>query len=71
MRIEREGSAVWRGGPLQQALGSGYTVDQFGLRDGDQIVFPRESRGGMLPVIGVMVAVPAAIYATVQMFSRP
>ena len=65
VRIEREGAPLWGGEPLQRGLSAGYTIDQFGLRDGDRIVFPRVSRGWVLPVISV--AVPAALLAITQL----
>lgn len=67
IRIEREGASLWRGDTLQRALAAGYTVDQFRLRDGDRVVFPRQSRGGILTMVGVFLAVPSTIFAIIQL----
>lgn len=67
IRIEREGVSLWRGDSLQRALASGYTVDQFRLRDGDRVVFPRQSRGGILSWVGVFLGIPATIFAIIQL----
>lgn len=40
LRIERGNNRVWGGGPLQQAIVEGRTLDQMSLRAGDRIVVP-------------------------------
>jgi len=70
VRIERDGAALWRGDSLQHALATGLTVDQLRLRDGDQVVFPRASHTGVLPYVGVFLAIPAAAFGMSQLFSH-
>jgi protein involved in polysaccharide export with SLBB domain len=47
IEIERGGSAIWGGQPLQDAITQGRTLDQLSLRAGDRIVLPeRKASGG-------------------------
>ena len=41
MRIRRNGSQIWSGPKLQAAIARGATLDELGLRAGDQIDVPR------------------------------
>jgi polysaccharide export outer membrane protein len=41
MRIERNGSRIWSGPKLQAAIARGATLEDLGLRAGDQIDVPR------------------------------
>jgi protein involved in polysaccharide export with SLBB domain len=65
LRIERDGKSIWEGELLRRAVAEGKTVDEIGLRAGDQFVVPR--RGGPsvlggLQVVGLVLSIPVAIY---------
>jgi protein involved in polysaccharide export with SLBB domain len=65
LRIERDGKAIWEGEPLRRALAEGRTVDDIGLRVGDQFVVPRRGGAGVisgLQVVALVVSIPVAIY---------
>jgi protein involved in polysaccharide export with SLBB domain len=72
IRVEREGRAIWADQALQQAIAQGRTLDQLGLQAGDQVVVPRKSGGffseSVMRTIGLIVALPVAIYGTIQIF---
>lgn len=65
LRVEREGTRIWEGEALQQAIADGRTLDQMNLRPGDRIFFPR-----LVPpdpdrtwrILAIIVTLPAAIY---------
>jgi polysaccharide export outer membrane protein len=67
VRIDRDGSPLWDGNRLRQGIASGYTIDQFGLRDGDQIVFPRLPRGRTLAIVGIVMAIPTSLVAVIML----
>lgn len=60
LRIERRDQRIWGGEDLQEALVEGRTLDQLGLRAGDQLVVPEASRGrgiwGQFIRVGIVVA---------------
>jgi protein involved in polysaccharide export with SLBB domain len=63
--IHRGGDAVWEGGPLQDALVHGLTLDQLSLRAGDRIEVPRQSTTGLVSwstLRILLVSVPSAIW---------
>jgi protein involved in polysaccharide export with SLBB domain len=67
MRVERGHQQLLSAKALGDAVSRGYTLDQIGLEAGDRIVVPRRS-GGIERLLPVLLAVPAAIYALVQLF---
>jgi polysaccharide export outer membrane protein len=69
MRIERNGEAIWEDDRLRDALGQGRTVDQMGLRSGDQIIIPRQrDTESLVRTVGVLVGIPVGIYTLFQLF---
>ncbi|MBI4420893.1 MAG: SLBB domain-containing protein, partial [Gemmatimonadetes bacterium] len=71
LAIDRKGEALWAGESLQLAIAEGRTVDQLGLRGGDRVVVPRESRRdpeSTVRIISILVGLPMAIYAVTQIF---
>ena len=44
-QVQRNGRAVLDKGSLQQAMAQGQTLDESGLRDGDQLNIPKRSTG--------------------------
>jgi hypothetical protein len=63
--IQRGGDAVWEGGPLQDALVHGLTLDQLSLRAGDRIEVRRRSTTTLFSWTTlriVLVTVPSAIW---------
>lgn len=46
IEIERGGTAIWGGQPLQEAMTQGRTLDQLSIRAGDRIVLPPIREGG-------------------------
>ena len=67
MRLERGHKQLLSSRTVSDAVAHGYTLDQIGLEAGDRIMLPRRS-GGFDRLIPVLLAVPAAIYALVQLF---
>jgi len=67
MRVERDGTEIWDGHELQQALGRGYSIDQLSLQAGDRVFVP--ARGGGLSgwqVVGLLATVPAAVLTIIE-----
>ena len=46
IEIERSGTSIWGGQPLQEAMTQGRTLDQLSLRAGDRIILPAIQQGG-------------------------
>ena len=67
VRIERNGERIWEPDALQVALAEGRTLDQLNLRAGDQVVVPRNSSVFWSRAIPVLLALPAAIWAIVEL----
>ena len=67
MRVERGDQPIWRGPPLQDALGRGLSLDQLDLQAGDRLYVP--VHGGSEKtwrIIGLLVSLPVAIYSIKQ-----
>lgn len=65
LRVERDGTVIWEGEQLRQAIAEGRTVDDIGLHAGDQFVLPRRGGPGVLgglQVVGLVLSIPVAIY---------
>jgi len=62
LRIERDGGRIWSGDALQQAVARGLTVDQMRLHGGDRVIVPRRGGEATMRILGVLAAIPAAIY---------
>ncbi len=65
LRVERDRAVIWEGERLRRAIAEGKTLDQMGLKAGDQIVVPR--RGDPWRVVAVLVTLPVAIYGIKQL----
>jgi len=67
MRIERGDQRLVDGKELQQALTGGLTLDDLNLRAGDRIYVPRREPGSTLRIVGLILALPAAIYGITRL----
>lgn len=72
IRVERGGQRVWGDSALAGAIAQGRTLDQLGLRAGDQVVVPKK-RGGFFSestgrTVSVLLGIPVAIYGLIQLF---
>lgn len=70
LRIERESQRLIEGDELQQALAHGKTVGDLRLRAGDRIFVPRVVRRdpeSTWRIIGIIAALPVAIFAVTQL----
>jgi protein involved in polysaccharide export with SLBB domain len=71
LRIERNGKRIWEGNVLRRAIAEGRTLDEMGLRAGDQFVVPRRGGNlaeGSLRVFGLLLSIPVGIYTITQIF---
>lgn len=69
IEIERGGTAIWGGRPLQDAITQGRTLDQLSLQAGDRIVLRPVRVAGGLPWRGVLTGL-GAVALIVRTFSR-
>ncbi|MGH7699668.1 MAG: polysaccharide biosynthesis/export family protein [Gemmatimonadales bacterium] len=69
LRVERGGALLLTPDALRRALAAGGTIDHLGLRAGDHIVVPRRrDPGSTARILGILLAVPAAIWGLTQLF---
>jgi polysaccharide export outer membrane protein len=62
MRIRREGSQIWSGPKLQAAIARGATLEDLGLRAGDQIDVPRgRDTETTVRIVGALVTTAVAV----------
>ena len=68
MRIERSGEVVLDGEELQTAIAQGMTVDQLGLRSGDNIVIPelRSGRSGLGQMVTTVVPAVLLVLSSIM-----
>jgi len=69
LRVERDRTVIWEGERLRRAIAEGKTLDQMGLKAGDQVVVPR--RGDpetKFRVLAILVTLPAAVYGLTRLF---
>ncbi len=69
MTVERGDGAVWQGETLRRAIAAGQTLDELGIRSGDQFTVPR--RGDFARTAGIiagLVTIPVAIYTATRIF---
>jgi protein involved in polysaccharide export with SLBB domain len=65
LTLMRFGTAVYDGAMLQHAINAGRTLDDLGLKPGDQFLVPQKrtfSTFDAIRLAGVLVSIPAAIY---------
>lgn len=68
VRIERDRAVIWEGGRLRRAIADGKTLDQMGLRAGDQVVVPRRrDPEAKFRVLAILATIPVAVYGLTQM----
>lgn len=68
VRIERDRSVIWEGDRLRRAIADGKTLDQMGLRAGDQVIVPRRGDPeSKFRVIAILVTLPAAVYGLTRL----
>jgi protein involved in polysaccharide export with SLBB domain len=71
LRIERGGAVVWNARAVSQAIREGHTLDDVGLRSGDQFVIPGRARGSpesTLRVMTLLLSIPVTIYTLTRIF---
>jgi len=62
MRILRNGSQLWSGPKLQAAIARGATLEELGLRAGDQVAVPRgRDVESTVRIVGALVTIPIAL----------
>ncbi|HET7228563.1 MAG TPA: polysaccharide biosynthesis/export family protein [Longimicrobium sp.] len=61
--VNRVSTRMWNGAQVHQALAAGLTLDQLGIRPGDELVVPQRGGGRGAAVLRVLTAVPAAALA--------
>ncbi|MFL5537966.1 MAG: polysaccharide biosynthesis/export family protein [Longimicrobiaceae bacterium] len=57
--VDRAATRIWSGPQVRQALAGGLTLDQLGLRAGDELVVPADRGGRAAAVLRVLGIVPA------------
>ncbi|HYD53575.1 MAG TPA: SLBB domain-containing protein [Gemmatimonadaceae bacterium] len=57
MSIRRGGSELWSAGDTRAAISLGYTLDEFGLEAGDELVIGRKRELGSQTVLGVVAGI--------------
>jgi polysaccharide export outer membrane protein len=63
LRIERNGTPIWSGPLLRQAVAEGRTLDDMDLRAGDQFAVPGRARPeNTLRIIGLVLSIPVTIF---------
>ena len=69
LRIERDRAGViWEGGRLRRAIADGKTLDQMGLKPGDQVVVPRRGDPeAKFRVLAILATIPVAVYGLTQL----
>ena len=71
LRVERSGTPLWSSAAVSRAIGDGRTLDEMGLRSGDQFVLPGRRGGGTesnLRVIGLLLSIPVTVYTLTRIF---
>jgi polysaccharide export outer membrane protein len=73
IHVLRDGKRLWSDAAFQQAINEARTLDQIGLRTGDQIVVPSQSQKmrtaeGTFRVIGLLLTIPVTIYGLIRLF---
>jgi len=65
LKIERGGETIWKDSAVRQALASNLSLDQLGLRNGDEITIGKRRGGGTiegLRVVALIVSTSVGIY---------
>jgi len=71
LRVERDGTTLWNSALVAQAIGQGRTLDELGLRSGDQFVVPGRSRASSesnLRVVSLLLSIPVTIFTLTRIF---
>jgi protein involved in polysaccharide export with SLBB domain len=71
IRVERGDERLWEGPAMEQAITQGETLDQLGIQAGDRLVVPRHGGASfdtILRISGLLIAIPATIYAVTHVF---
>lgn len=73
LTVERGGNPLWEGQALQEAMMRGLTLDELGIRAGDQIVVPAETGGlgtaeGPLRALSLLLSLPFTLVGLGQIF---
>ena len=71
LKIERGGSTIWKDSAVRQALASNLSLDQLGLRNGDEITIGKRRAGGTiegLRVVALLVSTTVGVYTLTRIF---
>jgi protein involved in polysaccharide export with SLBB domain len=71
LRVERGGVVLWNARAVSQGIREGRTLDELGLRSGDQFVIPGRGRGNpesTLRVMTLLLSIPVTIYTLTRIF---
>jgi protein involved in polysaccharide export with SLBB domain len=61
--LNRASARIWGGAQVRQALAGGMTLDQLGLRPGDEMVVPADRGGAGAGILRALGVIPAAALA--------
>ena len=70
-RVERGRDRIYEGDELHRTIASGATLDEGGLRDGDQIIFPTAKKGAVadnLRFVALLVSITGGVYGLSRAF---
>lgn len=71
LKIERGGETIWKDTAVRQALASNLSLDQLGLRNGDEITIGKRRSGGTLEglrVVALIVSTTVGVYTLTRIF---
>lgn len=69
VRVERAGTRLMEGEPVQQALNMGLTLSELGLRSGDQIDIPAKPSRNVREILTISAAVAGFAFTLDRIFS--
>lgn len=69
IRVERNDQRIWEGKPIQDAIAESQTLDQLGIRGGDQIIVPARS-GGIMQALQPVLLVLGPVSLLLGIFLR-
>jgi hypothetical protein len=71
LRIERAGATLWKEQAARQLLASNQTLDELGLRSGDEIIIGKAKQGSMYDTIrfgALLVSTAVGVYTLTRIF---
>jgi protein involved in polysaccharide export with SLBB domain len=71
VRVERSGKTLWDAKVVADAVAQSRTLDELGLRSGDQVVVPARGRGNAesnIRLLALVLSIPVTIYTLTRIF---